>query len=167
MRPAPDPSALIDRREQIFVLTVRGEVDHDDAGDFERAREAAGRAAMPVTAVDLTEVTFADGMLLNALIRARHRHQADGRSWWRGSPDVGWRSVSSSGSASRGFETEGSRRRAGRPVGPVVQGEVGHARPEAEDEDAGQAVGGRGAVGFVPSRRDQDLDAASRLRFIP
>ncbi|MFF5142790.1 STAS domain-containing protein [Streptomyces sp. NPDC013157] len=80
MHPAPDLSVLIDRREQIFVITVRGEVDHDDAGDFERAWEAANRAAMPVTAVDLTAVTFADSMLLNALIRARHRHQADGRT---------------------------------------------------------------------------------------
>lgn len=80
MHPAPHLSVHIDRREQIFVLTVRGEVDYDHAGDFERAWEAADRAAMPVTAVDLAAVTFADSMLLNALIRARHRHQADGRS---------------------------------------------------------------------------------------
>ncbi|MEV5955223.1 STAS domain-containing protein [Streptomyces sp. NPDC051987] len=73
-------STRVDRREQAFVLTVRGEVDYEDAGEFERAWEAADRAAMPVTVVDLAEVTFADSMLLNALIRARHRHQADGRA---------------------------------------------------------------------------------------
>lgn len=80
MHPACCLSVRIDRGEQTFVLTVRGEVDYDDAGEFERAWEAADRAAMPVTAVDLAEVTFADSMLLNALIRARHRHQADGRT---------------------------------------------------------------------------------------
>ncbi|MER6225451.1 STAS domain-containing protein [Streptomyces sp900105755] len=80
MRAAPDLSVRIDRRAQVFVLTVRGEVDYDDAGDFERAWEAADRAGMPVTAVDLAGVTFADSMLLNALIRARHRHRADGRT---------------------------------------------------------------------------------------
>lgn len=62
MHPAPDLSVHINHREQIFVLTVRGEVDYDDAGGFERAWEAADRAAMPVTAVDLAEVTFADSV---------------------------------------------------------------------------------------------------------
>jgi anti-anti-sigma factor len=80
MHAAPDLSVHIDHRAQTFVLTVRGEIDYDDAGDFGRAWEAADRAAMPVTAVDLAGVTFADSMLLNALVRARHRHQADGRS---------------------------------------------------------------------------------------
>ncbi|MGW4560935.1 STAS domain-containing protein [Streptomyces sp. NPDC004561] len=65
--------------EQTFVVTVRGEVDHDDAEDFDAAWEAADRTALPVTAVDLSQVSFADSMLLNALLEARRRHLADGR----------------------------------------------------------------------------------------
>ncbi|MFE9448043.1 STAS domain-containing protein [Streptomyces sp. NPDC006739] len=79
MHAAPRLRVHIDRREQAFVLIVRGEVDYQSAEDFEQAWEAADRAAMPVTAVDLAEVTFADSMLLNALIAALHRHRADGR----------------------------------------------------------------------------------------
>ncbi|SEF15572.1 STAS domain-containing protein [Streptomyces sp. Ag109_O5-10] len=80
MHPAPELSVRVDRRAQVVVVTVRGEVDYDDVADFERAWEAADRAGMPVTAVDLAGVTFADSMLLNALVRARHRHRADGRT---------------------------------------------------------------------------------------
>ncbi|MEU0968356.1 STAS domain-containing protein [Streptomyces sp. NPDC005917] len=79
MPAAPELRVRIDRREQIFVITVRGEVDYAALEGFEQAWEAADDAAMPVTAVDLTQVTFADSMLLNALIEARLRHQATGR----------------------------------------------------------------------------------------
>ncbi|MEU9382001.1 STAS domain-containing protein [Streptomyces sp. NPDC048279] len=79
MPAAPELRAHIDRDEQIFVITVRGDVDYAQAEGFEQAWEAADRAAMPVTAVDLTQVTFADSMLLNALIEARLRHRAAGR----------------------------------------------------------------------------------------
>ncbi|SEE28778.1 anti-anti-sigma factor [Streptomyces sp. 2231.1] len=79
MHAAPETKVHVTRHEQTCVLTVRGEVDHDDAEDFEAAWEAADRAALPVTAVDLSQVSFADSMLLNALLGARRRHLADGR----------------------------------------------------------------------------------------
>ncbi|MGW4910695.1 STAS domain-containing protein [Streptomyces sp. NPDC004270] len=79
MPAAPELRVHIDRGEQTFVITVRGQVDYAEAEGFEQAWEAADRAAMPVTAVDLTQVTFADSMLLNALIEARLRHRATGR----------------------------------------------------------------------------------------
>ena len=79
MHAAPEIKVHVTRHEQTFVLTVRGAVDHDDAEDFEAAWDAADRAALPVTAVDLSQVSFADSMLLNSLLHARHRHLADGR----------------------------------------------------------------------------------------
>ncbi|MGW3355452.1 STAS domain-containing protein [Streptomyces bungoensis] len=79
MHATPGMKMHVTRHEQTFVLTVRGEVDYDDAEDFDAAWEAADKAALPVTAVDLSQVTFADSMLLNALLQARIRHQAAGR----------------------------------------------------------------------------------------
>ena len=79
MHAAPEIKVHVTRHEQTCVLTVRGEVDHDDGEDLEAAWEAADRAALPVTAVDLSQVSFADSMLLNALLGARRRHLADGR----------------------------------------------------------------------------------------
>nr|WP_229862958.1 STAS domain-containing protein [Streptomyces galbus] len=61
------------------MITVRGEVDHDDTEDFVEAWAAADRAALPTTAVDLSQITFADSMLLNALLDARRRHADSGR----------------------------------------------------------------------------------------
>ncbi|OIK24924.1 hypothetical protein VT52_024785 [Streptomyces malaysiense] len=69
----------VTRHEETFVITLRGEMDWDDAEDFEAAREAADRAALPVTAIDLSRVTFADSMLLNTLLALRRRHTSDGR----------------------------------------------------------------------------------------
>ncbi|MER7837091.1 STAS domain-containing protein [Streptomyces sp. NPDC096040] len=79
MPAAPELRVHVDRGAETFVITVRGEVDYADVQGFEQAWEAADSAAMPVTAVDLTQVTFADSMLLNALIEARLRHRATGR----------------------------------------------------------------------------------------
>ncbi|WP_079177767.1 STAS domain-containing protein [Streptomyces mangrovisoli] len=69
----------VTRHQDIFVITVRGELDFDDAEDIDAAWEQAERAALPTTAVDLSQVTFADSMLLNGLLEARRRHAADGR----------------------------------------------------------------------------------------
>ncbi|MEU3509435.1 STAS domain-containing protein [Streptomyces longwoodensis] len=69
----------VTRHEDTFVITVRGEVDHDDAEDFAEAWAAADRAALPTTAVDLSQITFADSMLLNALLDARRRHAESDR----------------------------------------------------------------------------------------
>ncbi|MFE5733872.1 STAS domain-containing protein [Streptomyces sp. NPDC056528] len=79
MYAAPEGKVHLTRHEQVFLITMRGEMDHDDAEDVEAAWAAAGEAASPMTAVDLSRVTFADSMLLNALLDARRRHLADGR----------------------------------------------------------------------------------------
>nr|WP_244320448.1 MULTISPECIES: STAS domain-containing protein [Streptomyces] len=79
MHPGSEMKVHITRHEETFVITLRGEVDWDDAEDFEAARETAERAALPVTAIDLSRVTFADSMLLNALLALRRRHLSDGR----------------------------------------------------------------------------------------
>jgi anti-anti-sigma regulatory factor len=54
-------------------------MDHEDAEAVEAAWQAADLAGLPIPAVDLSQVTFADSMLLNALLRARRRHAVDGR----------------------------------------------------------------------------------------
>ncbi|GHD42593.1 STAS domain-containing protein [Streptomyces galbus] len=79
MHAAPDTKVHVTRHEDTFVITVRGEVDHDDTEDFVEAWAAADRAALPTTAVDLSQITFADSMLLNALLDARRRHADSGR----------------------------------------------------------------------------------------
>ncbi|MEV7323306.1 STAS domain-containing protein [Streptomyces sp. NPDC093970] len=79
MPAASELSARVDHDGRTFVISVRGDVDYAALEGFEQAWDAADRAAMPVTAVDLREVTFADSMLLNALIEARLRHQTSGR----------------------------------------------------------------------------------------
>ncbi|MFJ6666029.1 STAS domain-containing protein [Streptomyces sp. NPDC091383] len=79
MHPGSEMKVHATRHEETFVITLRGEVDWDDAEDFEAARETADRAALPVTAIDLSRVTFADSMLLNALLALRRRHTSDGR----------------------------------------------------------------------------------------
>ncbi|WP_371557736.1 STAS domain-containing protein [Streptomyces longwoodensis] len=71
----------VTRHEDTFVITVRGEVDHDDAEGFVEAWAAADRAALPTTAVDLSQITFADSMLLNALLDARRRHADSDREF--------------------------------------------------------------------------------------
>ncbi|MER6535438.1 STAS domain-containing protein [Streptomyces sp900105755] len=79
MHAAPEQKVHLTRHEQVFVMTVRGETDHDDTEEFAAAWDAADRAALPTTAIDLTQVTFADSMLLNALLDARRRHESGGR----------------------------------------------------------------------------------------
>ncbi|MFE9420737.1 STAS domain-containing protein [Streptomyces griseofuscus] len=79
MHPGSEMKVHVTRHEETFVITLRGEVDWDDAEDFEAARQTADRAALPVTVIDLSQVTFADSMLLNALLALRRRHRSDGR----------------------------------------------------------------------------------------
>ncbi|MET9117271.1 STAS domain-containing protein [Streptomyces longwoodensis] len=81
MHAAPDTKVHVTRHEDTFVITVRGEVDHDDEEDFVEAWAAADRAALPTTAVDLSQITFADSMLLNALLDARRRHAESDREF--------------------------------------------------------------------------------------
>ncbi|MFC8588287.1 STAS domain-containing protein [Streptomyces sp. NPDC057217] len=79
MYASPQGKVHLTRHEQVFVIAMRGEMDHDDVEDVEAAWAAADEAASPMTAVDLSRVTFADSMLLNALLDIRRRHAADGR----------------------------------------------------------------------------------------
>lgn len=79
MYSAPDPKVHVKHDDQVFRLIVRGEVDYEDAEDFEAAWQAADQAALLTTVVDLSQVTFADSMLLNALLDARRRHDTHGR----------------------------------------------------------------------------------------
>ncbi|MFB8245591.1 STAS domain-containing protein [Streptomyces sp. NPDC055952] len=67
--------------DQVVCVAVRGELDFEDAEDVAAAWTAADRSGLPTTAVDLSRVAFADSMLLNALLDARRRHEATGRTF--------------------------------------------------------------------------------------
>ncbi|MEU7410021.1 STAS domain-containing protein [Streptomyces sp. NPDC042638] len=75
----PETKVHITRHARALHIIMRGEMDHEDAEDVEAAWQAADLAGLPTTAVDLSQVTFADSMLLNALLEARRRHAVDGR----------------------------------------------------------------------------------------
>ncbi|MEU3032319.1 STAS domain-containing protein [Streptomyces incarnatus] len=79
MHTAPERKVHVIPHEEVFMIVVRGETDHEDSNEFEAVWDAADRAALPVTAIDLSQVTFADSMLLYALLDARRRHAAAGR----------------------------------------------------------------------------------------
>ncbi|MFC9283324.1 STAS domain-containing protein [Streptomyces collinus] len=79
MSAAFETKVHVTRYEQVLVITVRGELDHDDAEAVDDAFAAADEAGLPTTAVDLSRVTFADSTLLNALLDTRRRHAVDGR----------------------------------------------------------------------------------------
>ncbi|MEU5593311.1 STAS domain-containing protein [Streptomyces sp. NPDC020298] len=81
MAAAHPTNVHISRHDQALCIILRGELDHDDAEDVEAAWEAAGLAALATTVVDLTQVTFADSMLLNALLEARRQHESAGREF--------------------------------------------------------------------------------------
>ncbi len=127
MYAVPEGKVHLTRHEQVFLITMRGEMDHDDAEDVEAAWAAAGDAASPMTAVDLSRVTFADSMLLNALLDARRRHLADGRELvliGPSTPRCGGSSTSAGPSTTSGSSA------------PALPGEL---RPAAR---AGQSGGG-------------------------
>ncbi|MFF5025272.1 STAS domain-containing protein [Streptomyces collinus] len=79
MSAAFETKVHVTRYEQVLVITVRGELDHDDAEALDDAFAAADEAGLPTTAVDLSRVTFADSTLLNTLLDTRRRHATDGR----------------------------------------------------------------------------------------
>ncbi|WP_248508007.1 STAS domain-containing protein [Streptomyces sp. D2-8] len=76
-------------------------MDYEDAEDFEAPWQAADQAALLTTVVDLSQVTFADSMLLNALLDARRRHDSHGRRFILLGPSSP-RSAGFSTSAARG-----------------------------------------------------------------
>ncbi|MER5888726.1 STAS domain-containing protein [Streptomyces sp. NPDC001941] len=80
MRAAPERKVHVTRHEKVFLITVSGETDYDDGSEFDAAWGAADRAALPTTEVDLSRVTFADSMLLNALLDGLRRHEEGGRT---------------------------------------------------------------------------------------
>ncbi|MFF8597167.1 STAS domain-containing protein [Streptomyces sp. NPDC015220] len=79
--PAPFETTKVhvSRRDEVVYLIMRGELDHEDWEDVEAAWQAADRSGLSATTVDLSQVTFADSMLLNALLTARRHHLATGR----------------------------------------------------------------------------------------
>ncbi|SEN18041.1 anti-anti-sigma factor [Actinacidiphila rubida] len=70
----------VSRHDEVLVIALRGELDFDDAEDMEAVWDTAREAALPVTAVDLSQLAFADSMLLNALLAMHRHHEAMGRS---------------------------------------------------------------------------------------
>ncbi|MEU6807769.1 STAS domain-containing protein [Streptomyces sp. NPDC046831] len=68
------------KHERIFEISVRGDVDYAETDLLEAAWAEADEAGTSATVVDLSGVTFGDSGLLNALIAARQRHLASGRS---------------------------------------------------------------------------------------
>ncbi|GAA3114435.1 hypothetical protein GCM10017687_29310 [Streptomyces echinatus] len=64
---------------RVFEIAVRGEVDYEENDLLQAAWAEADEAALPVTVVDLTQVTFADSGLLNALLDSWRRHRDAGR----------------------------------------------------------------------------------------
>ncbi|MEV5357114.1 STAS domain-containing protein [Streptomyces sp. NPDC052693] len=81
MPEACDMKVHVTHHDQDVLITVRGELDYEDAESMETAWQAADRAGLPTTTVDLSQVTFADSMLLNALLEARRRHSATDRDF--------------------------------------------------------------------------------------
>ncbi|MEW2304957.1 STAS domain-containing protein [Streptomyces sp. NPDC006655] len=71
----------VSQHDQALHVVLRGELDHDDTEAVDSAWEAADRAALATTVVDLAQVTFADSMLLNALLEGRRRHHTAGRAF--------------------------------------------------------------------------------------
>lgn len=71
----------VSRHDEVLVITLRGELDYDDAEDLETVWAATRDPAVPVTAVDVSQLTFADSMLLNALLGAHRLHQEQGRTF--------------------------------------------------------------------------------------
>lgn len=139
-----EPKVHVTADQQVFVITVRGEVDYDDTEEFEAAREAADRAALPTTAVDLSQVTFADSMLLNALLSLRHRHEAAGRALVLLGPlqPAVDRLLSVSGTLEHFTITSID---GGRPAGPTPG--PGKATPGAPEPTPGAAEPGHGSDG--------------------
>ncbi|GAA3310380.1 STAS domain-containing protein [Streptomyces cinereospinus] len=66
----------------IRVLTVRGEIDHDTAPQFQRALILGGDATAPRTVLDMRGVTFMDSSGINTLVAA-HQEAAGTQGWVR------------------------------------------------------------------------------------
>ncbi|MEU6347043.1 IS3 family transposase [Streptomyces sp. NPDC046977] len=60
-------------------ITVRGEVDGHGSDLLDAAWAEAAEAALPVTVIDLSGVSFGDSALLNLLMRAQRHHDGAGR----------------------------------------------------------------------------------------
>jgi stage II sporulation protein AA (anti-sigma F factor antagonist) len=69
--------------DDVRVVTVRGEIDHDVKGIFHEALLSEGRAMSPPRiVVDLGGVTFMDSSGINVLVAA-HRRVSGERGWLR------------------------------------------------------------------------------------
>ncbi|MZE55387.1 STAS domain-containing protein [Streptomyces sp. SID5770] len=78
-----DSRAVVRVHEEagVFVVMVSGEVDADDRDLLHAAWDEADEVRLPVTAVDLSAVTFADSTILDVLLGAQDRHHRDGRAF--------------------------------------------------------------------------------------
>ncbi|MGW4568210.1 STAS domain-containing protein [Streptomyces sp. NPDC004561] len=79
MPAVPEPKVHVTRYEQVLMIAIRGELDHDDAEEVDAAFHLVDQAALPMTAVDLSQLSFADSAFLNALLDTRRRHEIGGR----------------------------------------------------------------------------------------
>ncbi|MGA5499420.1 STAS domain-containing protein [Streptomyces cinereoruber] len=79
----PDSRAVVKVRAEVdvFVVTVSGEVDAEEKDLLQAAWDEADEVRLPVTAVDLSAVTFADSTLLDTLLEAQDRHHQCGRAF--------------------------------------------------------------------------------------
>lgn len=68
--------------DDIRVVTLRGEIDHDVTNQLTEALLAYGSVTMPRTVVDLSGVTFMDSSGINALIAA-HQGMSGAQGWLR------------------------------------------------------------------------------------
>ncbi|GII75821.1 hypothetical protein Sru01_08030 [Sphaerisporangium rufum] len=78
--PPPELTVSPDRRDDVVVLRVRGDLDHRWAPVL---RSALGQAyeqpEVPAIVLDLSDVDFCDSVGLSELIAALRRCEADGR----------------------------------------------------------------------------------------
>ncbi|QHY93626.1 STAS domain protein [Streptomyces sp. S4.7] len=63
----------------VFIVTVKGGIGFDSAGELKEALAEACRADSPRTVVDLSGLMFADSAVLHVLLGAQREHRAAGR----------------------------------------------------------------------------------------
>lgn len=68
--------------DDVFIVTVRGDIDFDSARGLREALDGAGRTGTGRTVVDLSGLDFADSTVLHVLLGAQREHRTAGRGWW-------------------------------------------------------------------------------------
>ncbi|WP_330177014.1 STAS domain-containing protein [Streptomyces sp. NBC_01498] len=65
--------------DDVFIVTVRGDIDFDSARGLREALDGAGRTGTGRTVVDLSGLDFADSTVLHVLLGAQREHRTAGR----------------------------------------------------------------------------------------